>query len=164
MSSRVSYETATPKLLGRQLLGPGGIVPEFRKVPVMGMFLSPATRRLAGVGVELAGGALGFGAIGYLADRSIGWQTPWLAVAGVLLGFALGMYRLIRMANEISQRYDRSASGIRGRGDGQGSGSPTGSESPVDRTEAGGGDRRGEATHDGESGQGGQSGQARGPG
>ncbi|WP_168563742.1 AtpZ/AtpI family protein [Crateriforma spongiae] len=124
----------------------------------MGMFLTPATRRLAGVGVELAGGALGFGAIGYLADRWIGWQTPWLAVVGVLMGFALGMYRLIRMANEISQRYDQSTSGVRGGGEGRGSDSPAGSGAPADRTEVAETDRRGQAGQDRQSGQG------RGPG
>jgi len=68
-----------------------------------GFQMTPAIRRLGGAGTELATGALGLGGVGYLIDRRIGWQPPWLGIAGVFLGFALGMYRLIRVANELER-------------------------------------------------------------
>lgn len=39
---------------------------------------------------------------GYWADRHWHW-TPWGTVAGVVLGFALGMYILIRQAGEMAR-------------------------------------------------------------
>ena len=45
----------------------------------------------------LAGYTLGLGALGFAADWLIGWGVPWLGIGGVLIGFAAGFYRLIRM-------------------------------------------------------------------
>lgn len=67
-------------------------------------FQIPASvRRLSGAGLELAGFALILGGLGYLVDRQIGWRQPYLAIAGVLIGFGLGMYRLIRIANSLNR-------------------------------------------------------------
>lgn len=55
------------------------------------------------LGLEFAV-AVGLGAgAGYLADKH--WHAaPWLTVTGVIAGFALGMYILIRQAKEMGRR------------------------------------------------------------
>jgi len=53
--------------------------------------------RLAGAGAEFAGAVLVFVGIGYLIDRGLGTH-PWFLVVGALLGFAGGMYNLIKLA------------------------------------------------------------------
>ena len=59
---------------------------------------SATMMRLAAAGLELASFALILGAAGYWLDNSQGHATPYFGVAGVLIGFTLGMYRLIRLA------------------------------------------------------------------
>ena len=55
--------------------------------------------RLSGAGVEFAV-AVGLGAAaGYGLDRLLGTR-PWLLVAGVFLGFAAGLFVLIRAAGD----------------------------------------------------------------
>ena len=49
----------------------------------------------------MASSALILGGIGYWIDQQRQHETPYLGVAGVLLGFVLGMYRLIRVAKEV---------------------------------------------------------------
>lgn len=46
--------------------------------------------------------ALGAG-VGYLADKHWG-SAPWWTVAGMLAGFALGMYILIKQAKEMGRQ------------------------------------------------------------
>lgn len=58
----------------------------------------PSGIRFAGVGTELAASTLVLGGIGLWIDRSRGHETPYLTIAGALVGFAVGMYRLIRLA------------------------------------------------------------------
>lgn len=58
--------------------------------------------RLASAGFELASFSLILGAMGYGIDYLMGNRTPYFAVAGVLLGFVLGFYRLIVLANKLS--------------------------------------------------------------
>lgn len=60
--------------------------------------------RLSGAGLELAVSVLVLGGIGYWVDEQRQHETPYLGIAGVLLGFVLGMYRLIRLAQEIGGR------------------------------------------------------------
>lgn len=58
--------------------------------------------RLASAGFELASFPLILGAMGYYwLDPWMGNETPYIAIAGVLIGFCLGFYRLIQMANRI---------------------------------------------------------------
>jgi len=57
--------------------------------------------RLAGAGFELASYALILGGIGYAADQWLGNQQPWIGIAGLIVGFCLGFYRLIQLAGEI---------------------------------------------------------------
>ncbi len=53
--------------------------------------------RLIGSGMELACYTLLLGGAGYWIDST--WHTqPYLGIAGSLLGFSLGMYRLIVLA------------------------------------------------------------------
>ena len=59
---------------------------------------SATMMRLAAAGLELASFALILGAAGYWFDNNQGYTTPYFGVAGVLIGFALGMYRLVRLA------------------------------------------------------------------
>lgn len=53
--------------------------------------------RMAGVGIEFVVAIALFAAIGYFADRWLGTE-PWLLIAGMGLGFAIGMRAMIRMA------------------------------------------------------------------
>ncbi len=48
--------------------------------------------------MELASYTLLLGAAGYWVDRRYGFPNPYVGVAGALLGFSLGMYRLIAVA------------------------------------------------------------------
>lgn len=58
--------------------------------------------RLASAGFELASFSLILGGAGYAVDRWMGNLTPYFAIAGLLLGFSLGFYRLIVLANRLS--------------------------------------------------------------
>ncbi|TWU18930.1 AtpZ/AtpI family protein [Allorhodopirellula heiligendammensis] len=58
--------------------------------------------RLASSGFELATYSLVLGGAGYGLDHWLGNATPYFAIAGILLGFSLGFYRLIVMASKIS--------------------------------------------------------------
>ncbi|HLL90926.1 MAG TPA: AtpZ/AtpI family protein [Tepidisphaeraceae bacterium] len=55
--------------------------------------------RLTGVGIEFIVAVLLFGGLGYLADRWLGTR-PWMMVVGGGLGFAVGLYMLVRAANK----------------------------------------------------------------
>jgi len=58
--------------------------------------------RLASAGFELASFSLILGAAGYAVDRWAGNPAPFVAIVGLLLGFSLGFYRLIVLANRMS--------------------------------------------------------------
>lgn len=51
---------------------------------------------------DLLAGILAWGGIGWLVDRWLG-TTPWLLSAGIMVGFALGMYLVIRRADAADQ-------------------------------------------------------------
>ena len=57
-----------------------------------------AALRLAGLGLELAGSTLAMAGLGYVIDAARGHETPYATIAGTLVGFSLGMYRLIAIA------------------------------------------------------------------
>ncbi len=57
--------------------------------------------RLAGAGLELAGSTLVFGAAGYWVDWIRDHGTPYVALVGLLVGFAVGLYRLISLAMKM---------------------------------------------------------------
>lgn len=57
--------------------------------------------RLAGAGFGLASHALILGGGGYALDQWLGSPQPWLGVTGLIVGFCLGFYRLIRLAGEF---------------------------------------------------------------
>ncbi|MEM6365010.1 MAG: AtpZ/AtpI family protein [Planctomycetota bacterium] len=59
-------------------------------------------RRLTSGGFELASYALILGAAGYGVDHWFGFQTPILAIIGLLVGFTLGFVRLIALANKLN--------------------------------------------------------------
>lgn len=56
--------------------------------------------RMTGAGFEFVVAVLLFGGIGWFFDRRAG-TSPWLTIAGVGLGFAVGMFILIRLANRM---------------------------------------------------------------
>ncbi|SMP47336.1 Putative F0F1-ATPase subunit Ca2+/Mg2+ transporter [Neorhodopirellula lusitana] len=58
--------------------------------------------RLASAGFELASFSLLLGGGGYLIDQRLGFETSYLAIVGLLLGFSLGFYRLIVLASRLS--------------------------------------------------------------
>ena len=53
--------------------------------------------RMAGVGIEFVVAVGLFAVLGYFADRWLGTE-PWLLLAGMGLGFAVGLRAMIRMA------------------------------------------------------------------
>jgi F0F1-type ATP synthase assembly protein I len=53
--------------------------------------------RMTGLGVEFIVAVGLFGAIGWWADRRLG-TNPWLTLVGVAVGFAVGLYGVIRAA------------------------------------------------------------------
>jgi ATP synthase protein I len=57
-----------------------------------------AWHRLAGVGIEFIVAVVLFGFLGRFADQKLG-TTPWLMIVGFGLGFALGLYLMLREAN-----------------------------------------------------------------
>lgn len=54
--------------------------------------------RFAGAGIELASSTLILGGLGYWIDKTQGHKTLYWAAAGSLVGFAVGLYRLIFLA------------------------------------------------------------------
>ena len=56
--------------------------------------------RMTGVGFEFIVAVLLFGGIGWFIDDRLG-TTPWLMIAGGGLGFAVGLFILIRMASRM---------------------------------------------------------------
>ncbi len=58
---------------------------------------APGWVRHAGVGLELAGAVAGFTLLGYWIDRHYGSQ-PWGLVVGAALGFAGGLYNLVKQS------------------------------------------------------------------
>jgi F0F1-type ATP synthase assembly protein I len=51
--------------------------------------------KYAGVGIQFAGTFLAFGALGWWLDGKLG-TTPWLMMAGILLGAAGAFWSLVR--------------------------------------------------------------------
>ena len=56
--------------------------------------------RLAGLGVEFIAAVGLFGLAGYWLDRKFGTK-PWLLIAGIGIGFAAGLYQMVRAANRM---------------------------------------------------------------
>lgn len=58
--------------------------------------------RWSTLGIEFALGIVLLGFLGWLADGALGWieSFPFCTVAGVLLGFGWGIWRLQRALNE----------------------------------------------------------------
>jgi F0F1-type ATP synthase assembly protein I len=56
--------------------------------------------KLAGVGFEFAVSILLFGAIGWWLDGKLGTE-PWLLIVGFGLGFAVGLWLLIKVARKM---------------------------------------------------------------
>ena len=62
-----------------------------------------ALMQLSSAGFELASFALILGGVGYGIDHWLGNHvTPYFAIAGILLGFSLGFYRLIVLASKMN--------------------------------------------------------------
>ncbi len=57
--------------------------------------------RLASAGFELASFSLILGGAGYGVDYWMGNATPYVGIAGVMVGFCLGFYRLIVLASKM---------------------------------------------------------------
>lgn len=58
---------------------------------------APQWYGLAGVGVEFIVAILVVGGVGWWLDVKLG-TTPWLMIAGTLLGFAAGLWLLLKAA------------------------------------------------------------------
>ena len=59
--------------------------------------------RLAGAGIELAGSFLVLAGLGYLVDGYFGWSGPWGFITGGILGFVIGLTRLMRLAIQYNR-------------------------------------------------------------
>lgn len=66
--------------------------------------------RLVGAGTEFAGAVLVLALIGYGIDHWLGTE-PWGVIVGTLLGFAGGMYNLIKLAQLAQQEQDDQDTG-----------------------------------------------------
>lgn len=55
------------------------------------------------LGFEFAVAVAGGSAIGFFADKKLG-SSPWLLIAGMLIGFALGLYIIIGAAKELDKQ------------------------------------------------------------
>ena len=51
--------------------------------------------------ISLFASVLAFLGIGWLADRWLG-TSPWMMVAGIVLGSALGLYEFVRLTSKLS--------------------------------------------------------------
>ncbi|MEM6551835.1 MAG: AtpZ/AtpI family protein [Planctomycetota bacterium] len=58
---------------------------------------------VAGAGIELAAGICLFAGIGYGIDHWLG-SLPWGTVVGALLGFAAGLYLLIKSVARLNSK------------------------------------------------------------
>jgi hypothetical protein len=56
--------------------------------------------RLAGIGFEFIAAVGGMGAIGWWLDRMLG-TAPWMMIGGFGLGFATGLFLMLRAANRM---------------------------------------------------------------
>lgn len=61
-----------------------------------------ALMQLSSAGFELAIFSLLLGGAGYAVDHWFGNATPYFAIAGIVLGFCLGFYRLIVLASKMN--------------------------------------------------------------
>jgi ATP synthase protein I len=59
-----------------------------------------AWHRLTSVGIEFIVAIGIFGAIGWFADSRLGTK-PWLMIVGFGIGFAIGLYLMVRQANRM---------------------------------------------------------------
>lgn len=62
--------------------------------------------RYSGMGMELAGGVLGFVALGWWIDRQLSSQ-PIALVVGAVFGCVGGLYHMVRRAIEMQREMDR---------------------------------------------------------
>ncbi|WP_164101998.1 AtpZ/AtpI family protein [Candidatus Laterigemmans baculatus] len=63
----------------------------------------PNRMRFAGAGIELAGAVLVLALIGHGIDRYLNPTRPWGLLLGGLIGFAIGMGNLFRLAKKLNQ-------------------------------------------------------------
>ena len=80
----------------------------------------PSPWRLAGLGMELAGGLIVFVLVGYWVDVKYG-TDPWGVLIGASLGIIGGLYNMIRQAvHEMFGSGSSGPSGPDGGDDGKG--------------------------------------------
>lgn len=58
--------------------------------------------QLSGVGFEFLVAVGGLAVLGWWLDKKLGW-SPALTIVGVTIGFALGLYRLIKVGKRTQQ-------------------------------------------------------------
>ena len=67
-----------------------------------------------GLGAELLGALAVCGFPGWWLDKKLG-TAPWLTLVGAMLGIALGLFQLIRVANQRQNRAAKRGGGGGGR-------------------------------------------------
>ncbi len=60
---------------------------------------------LAGIGMQFAGALLLCLAAGWFLDKKLG-SSPWGTLGGMMVGFGVGLYAMIRAANAEQKRED----------------------------------------------------------
>ena len=58
--------------------------------------------KYASLGIEFASMILGFGLVGYYADKKLG-SNPLFLIVGIFFGFVSGIYRLYKISKIISR-------------------------------------------------------------
>ena len=59
--------------------------------------------RLSGLGLEFGSSVIGGVLLGYLLDRWLG-TGPWLLLVGTGIGFAAGLFRMVRLLNRSRKK------------------------------------------------------------
>lgn len=102
MSDQHPYQSDPPSEGGRASEKTGPSPAASRQQSAEAANQRQALLRLSSAGFELASFSLLLGGAGYALDYWLANAQPYFAITGILLGFCLGFYRLIVLANKMN--------------------------------------------------------------
>lgn len=76
----------------------------------LGPFAAKDQLEIASLGTEFALTEIIGAAVGYWLDKKFG-TLPWCLVGGVILGFALGLIRIVQVARQASRKETKHGRG-----------------------------------------------------
>ena len=76
----------------------------------LGPFAAKDQLEIASLGTEFALTEIIGAAVGYWLDKKFG-TLPWCLVGGVILGFALGLMRIVQVARQASKKETKNGRG-----------------------------------------------------